>query len=179
MKPHRKSILSMLDNTVRWTGMPARVADAMSDDPSVDPNHRPMRWSPLLPIVFSCALFVVCLIWPPVLDRISLAVVIAIAVSMMGMGPMIHNGGPLGKPSHEDDEREAALRKDSFLLCLWLLAGLNGLGQPVLMILSHWQHWTFAHSASVAISGLLLNLALLGSVPTLYASWNLPQLPKE
>ena len=31
MKPRRRSILSMLDDTVRWTGMPARVAAQMSD----------------------------------------------------------------------------------------------------------------------------------------------------
>ena len=33
MKPRRRSILAMLDDTVRWTGMPARVAAQMSDDP--------------------------------------------------------------------------------------------------------------------------------------------------
>ena len=87
--------------------------------------------------------------------------------------------GPLGKPSLEDDEREAVLRKDSFLFCLGLLAGLNCLGQPVLMILSHLQNWQIQHIASVAIWALLLNATLLGSLPTLYVSWNLRPLPKE
>jgi cytochrome c biogenesis protein CcdA len=87
--------------------------------------------------------------------------------------------GPLGKPSYEDDERERALRKDSFLFCLGLLACLNCLGQPFLMILSHLQNWQTAHSANVAMSALIVNATLFGSLPTLYASWNLRQLPKE
>jgi hypothetical protein len=47
MKPSRRSILSSLDNTLRWTGIPARVADEMSDTPSVDRKHRPI-WALLL-----------------------------------------------------------------------------------------------------------------------------------
>ena len=97
----------------------------------------------------------------------------------MGMLPGIHMNGPLGIPSLEDDEREAALRKDSFLFCLGLLAFLNCLGQPFLLILSHLQNWQTVHSASVAASALMLNATLFGCLPTLYASWNLRQLPKE
>ena len=183
MKPRRRSILSMLDDTVRWTGMPARVADQMSDDPSVDRKHRPLRWIPIWPIAFSCALFILSLTWPPALDGVSPGAIISIMVafwcSILGMVPGIHTSGPLGKPSLEDDEREAALRKDSFLFCLWPLAVLNCLGQPFLMILSHWQNWQTVHSASVVASALMLNAALLGCLPTLYASWNLRQLPKE
>jgi hypothetical protein len=97
----------------------------------------------------------------------------------MGGVLLIHTSGPLGKPSCEDDEREAVLRKDSFLFCLGLLAGLNCLGQPILLIVSHSQHWPTAHSAIVAFSALILNATLLGTLPTLYASWNFRQLPKE
>jgi len=183
MKPRRRSILSMLDDTVRWTGMPARVADQMSDDPSVDRKHRPMRWIPIWPIAFSCALFILSVTWPPALHGVSPGAVIGVFVALMGsvggMVPGIHMSGPLGKPSLEDDEREAALRKNSFLICLGILAGLNCLGQPILMILSHLQNWQIVHSASVAASALTLNATLLGCLPTLYASWNLRPLPKE
>ena len=183
MKPNHRSILSRLDDAVRWTGFPARVADAMSDTPSVDRKHRPLRWSPILPIAFSCALFIFSLTWPPALDGVSPGAIITIGVAFWGstvaMAPGIHTSGPLGKPAWKDDEREAALRKDSFLFCLWPLAVLNCLGQPILLILSHWQNWQIEHSACVAISALILNGSLFGSLPTLYASWNLRQLPKE
>lgn len=155
----------------------------MSDDPSVDRKHRPLRWSPIWPIAFSCALFILSLAWPPPLDGISLGALIGLIVAFMGsitaMVPSIHMSGPLGKPALEDDEREAALRKDSFLFCLWLLAVLNCLGQPILMILSHLQDWKIVRSASVVSSSLMLNAALFGCLPTLYASWKLRQLPKE
>jgi hypothetical protein len=182
-RPVIETLLSRLDNTLRWTGIPARVADEMSDAPSVDRKRRPLRWIPLWPIAFSCSLFILCLAWPPALDLVSPGAVIAVIMGLMagiiGMVPGIHMNGPLGKPSLEDDEREAALRKDSFLFCLGLLAFLNCLGQPFLMILSHLQNWQTVHSASVAASALMLNATLLGCLPTLYASWNLRQLPKE
>jgi hypothetical protein len=108
---------------------------------------------------------------------------VAVAISLGGgIGALvlvIHMNGPLGKPSCEDDEREAALRKDSLLFCLGLLACLNYLGQPFVLILSHLQNWQTAQSVSVAMSALMLNATLFGCLPTLYASWNLRQLPKE
>ena len=155
----------------------------MSNDPSVDPKHRPLRWIPIWPIAFSCALFIPFLIWPSALDRVSLGAIVAVVISLGGgIGGLVavtHMNGPLGKPSFEDDEREAALRKDSFLFCLGLLACLNCLGQPILMILSHRQNWQIGHIVSAAMSALILNAALFGSLPTIYASWNLWQLPKE
>jgi hypothetical protein len=179
MKPSR--ILSRLDDSLRWTGIPARVAAEMSNDPSVDHKHRPLRWMPIWPVAFSCALFILFLTWPPALDRVLPGVIVAVVISLGsgigGLVAVVHLTGPLGKPSLEDDEREAALRKDSFLFCLGLLAVLNCLGQPFLMILSHLQNWKTAHSASVAISALMLNATLIGCLPTLYASWNLRLRP--
>jgi hypothetical protein len=161
--------------------MPARVANQMSDDP--DRKHRPLRWSPIWPIAFSCALLTISLVWPPVLDGMHPGALIGVIVAFWGgvfaMIPGIHMNGPLGKSSLDDDEREAALRKDSLLFCLALLAVLNGLGQPLLMILSHWQDWKIARTASVVTTAFMLNATLWACLPTLYASWNLRQLPKE
>jgi hypothetical protein len=181
MKPGRRSILSLLDHSVRWTGIPGMLAGQISDDP--DRKHGPLRWIPIWPIAFSCSLLVVSLVWPRVLDGVDLGGIIGPLVAFWGasfaMLPGIYINGPLGKPSLEDDEREAALRKDSFVFCLGLLAVLNGLGQPVLMVLSHWQDWQIARTTSVVVTACMLNATLLGCMPTLYASWNLRQLPAE
>ncbi len=177
MKPHRRDFLSMLDNSMRWTGIPARVAEQMSNAPSLDRKHRPLRWTPLWAIAFSCALFIFTLTWSSPLSATVLIASLSGVILMLG--PAIHQNGPLGKPSLDDDEREAALRKDSFLFGLGLLAFLNCVGQPLLMILSRLQNWQFPHLAIVAMSALLLNATLLGSLPTLYASWTLPRLPQE
>jgi len=177
------TFLSRLDSGLRWTGIPARVAEDMSDAASVDRKHRPLRWIPIWPIAFSVALFMLCLIWPSALAS-SLGVVTVVMVPSLGvviwvMGSGLHAIGPLGKSSLEDDEREATLRKDSFLFCFGLLAGLNCLGQPFLMILAVLLNWQAAHSGSVAESVFMLNGTLFGCLPTLYASWKSRRLPGE
>jgi hypothetical protein len=190
-RPVIETFLSRLDNSLRWTGIPARVADEMADDPSVDRKHRPLRWISLWPIAYSCALFILSLTWPSALMRftrslglvltplVALALVPSLVLVAVTMVPVIYANGPLGKSSLEDDEREAALRRDSFLFCFGLLACLNCLGQPFLMILAVFRHWQAAQSASVAGSVLMLNATLFGCLPTLYASWKLKQLPKQ
>ena len=108
-----------------------------------------------------------------------IGILVAFWGATLGMTPGIHATGPLGSPALEDDERQAALRKDSFDFCLRGLAILNVLGQPLLMILSHWQHWTLAQTASVVTTAFMLNSTLWGCLPTLYASWNMRHLPTE
>jgi hypothetical protein len=173
MKHTHRNILSRLDDALRWTGIPTRVAEDMSGHPSVDRNHPPLRWSPLLLIAFSCALLVLCLILPlKVSPGAVVGIMTGMALSIVTAGVLVYTNGPLGKPSSEDDEREAALRKDAFLFCFGLLAGLNCLGQPILLIVSHWQDWQTAQSILVVFCTLILNATLLGTLPTLYASWN-------
>jgi len=41
------------------------------------------------------------------------------------------------------------------------------------------QNWQTAQSVFVAASAFMLNLTLFWCLPTLYASWNMQQLPKE
>jgi hypothetical protein len=180
MKPRRRSILSMLDDSVRWTGMPDRVANQMAGGAFHEPQR--LRWTPIWPIAFSLALLMTSLAWPPALDGIDLGFIIcALTVfwcCVFGMMPGIHAIGPLGKSSMQDDEREAALRKNSYLVCLGLLAAINCLCQPVFMVLSHWQDWKLPQIVSVVTSVFILNAALFGCLPTLYASWKLRQLPE-
>jgi hypothetical protein len=167
------TFLLKLDNSLRWTGIPARVADQMSDGPSDDRKYRPLRWVPIWPIVFSCVLLILSLALPSAPYLVGLGGIVGAVL------PGIQAKGPLGKPLSEVDEREAALNKDSFLFCVVLIACLNCLGQPVLMILSHWQHWQMGQLVSVVAAALLLNITLFGCLPTLYASWKLRQLPNE
>jgi hypothetical protein len=128
--------------------------------------------TPLFVIACSVALFVVSLLRPSVFE-ISLGVVVA------GLIPLIQRLGPLGNPSIDDDEREAALRKDSWLFCFGLLAALNCLGQPVLAVVAQLRSWPVGHIAIVVGTVFMLNTCLFGNLPTLYASWSLRQLPAE
>ena len=172
MTKPRRNILSILDNAVRWTGIPARVADQLSDAPTGDRKHQPRRWSPIWTIACSCTLFILCMIWPSVLMS-------SLGTIVVGLAWSIHFNGPLGKSALEDDEREAALRKDSYLVCFGLLAALNCFGQLMLMGLAILQNWQLAHVVFVASSAFMLNLTLFGCLPTLYASWRMPQEPRD
>jgi len=79
----------------------------------------------------------------------------------------------------DDDEREAALRKNSWFFCFGLLATLNCLGQPVLVVVAQLRSWPVGHTAIVVGTVFMLNACLFGNLPTLYASWSLRQLPAE
>jgi hypothetical protein len=79
MNPRRRNIIAILDNALRWTGIPARVADEMSDAPSVDRKHRPLRWIPFWPIAFSCALFILSLTKASALNLMALVPSLAAA----------------------------------------------------------------------------------------------------
>jgi len=164
MSPRRRNILTMLDNAVRWTGIPARVTHGPFDARAIHRKNQPLRWSPLWPIAFSAALLVLSFMWPSALWT-SLGAVVA------AMAPYLHAIGPLGKPSLEDDEREAALRKDAYLFCFGLLAALNCIGQLMFMGLYLLQGWSSAQVVMMGASAFMLNLTLLGCLPTLYASW--------
>ena len=95
MKASHRSLLSRLDDTVRWTGIPARVADEMSDAPSVDRKHRPLRWMPIWPIAFSCALFVFSLTWPSALHPVWLGGVnVGIQACQLALVMGFHMHGP-------------------------------------------------------------------------------------
>jgi hypothetical protein len=110
-------------------------------------------------------------------DVVGVMTVLAICVTAGAW--QIHASGPLGKRASVDDEREAALRKDSFLFGLGFLAALNSLALPVLLVVSHWQDWRTAQALAIAVSTLILNAVLLGTLPTLYASWKSRSPPKE
>ena len=98
MKPRRRSILAMLDDTVRWTGMPA---------------GSPLR-CPMIPIAsighyagpdradrFLVRLLMISLAWPPALDGFSLGGVIGVMRGILGR----HLGNDAGHP------HERAVRK--------------------------------------------------------------------
>lgn len=166
MSSPRKSFLSKLDDAARWTGIPARVAGDLRATSSDDRKQQSLRWVPIWLIAVSGLLFVFSFVWPS-------GLLITFSTIVSAMAPAIHARGPLGKPSLEDDEREAALRKDSYLVCFAVLAAFNCIGQLVIMGLYVLQKWDVAQFVFVGASGFLLNLTAFWCLPTLYASWRL------
>lgn len=169
MSAKGKTALQRLDALVRWSNASDMVKRDMSDDDGAA-RRRPLRWWPLLPMACSAGLVCAAIAYPVPHALYAAAAPLVAAVAALSIR------GPLGKPSIDDDERERALRKDSFLFCLAVLALLNVVGGPVLMVVAALEGWAAARMLGVATAVVLANLAWFGSLPTLYASWKAPAL---
>jgi hypothetical protein len=169
MSVSRRTVLQRMDALVWWTGASAQVQGDMSTDAETR-RYRPMRWLPLLPlaggagIIFAATAFAI----PPMLY--------VIAAPLMAVAAAIAINGPLGRPSIDDDEREAALRRHAFFFCLAILAFANMLGGPMLLFSAALHAWPADRLYGIAVSLVLGNMTWFVSLPTLYASWKLPIL---
>ncbi|MCD2515097.1 hypothetical protein LQ564_02075 [Massilia sp. G4R7] len=164
-----KTAWQKMDSLVRWSGVSDRVKRDMSNELETGRRHRPMRWVPLIPMACGAGLILAAATTP--MSPVMYAAVGPLIATMAA----ISLNGPLGKPSIEDDEREAALRKDAFLFCFAILAFANMVGGPVLMLMAALHAWTTERIAGVAFALVVGNMAWLGALPTLYASWKSPR----
>ncbi len=165
-----RTALQKMDALVRWSGASEMVARDMSRDPDARRRYRPMRWLPLLPMACGAGLLFSTVAFPIAHSLYAAAGPIVAAVAAVSMH------GPLGKPSIDDDEREAALRKDAYLFCLAVLACLNMAGGPALMVMAALQGWEAERMFGIAFALIIGNLTWFGSLPTLHASWKAPAL---
>lgn len=168
MSAKRKTLMQGMDALVWWSGTSDKVRHDMSAD--ADERQRlPMRWLPLLPMAFAAGL---------IFTSISFSVsnmVYGVAAPIMAVALAIAINGPLGKPSIDDDEREAALRKNSFFFCTAFLAFVNIVAAPILMLTSALHGWAVERSVGTAFALFMANMTCFVSLPTLYASWKLPK----
>ena len=145
--------------------MPQRVARSLSETGAGQDKHRPRRWLPLLPIIIGIGMVImVCWVRSP-------WTVLGMGGLIGGLIAPIKQQGPLGKPALEDDEREAAIRKSAYLFCFGALAILNVVGHPILMALCFSRNLAAERILAIEFASFFLNLALVGSLPTLHASW--------
>lgn len=173
MSEKRKTALQRMDALVRWANTSDMVRRDMSDEPDPARRYRPMRWLPLLPMALGAGLVISAIAFP--VPR----TVYVVAGSIVGTVAAVANNGPLGKPSVDDDEREAMLRKDAFLFCLAVQAFLNIAGGPILMVTAALHGWAVERVVGIAVALVIGNLSWFGSLPTLYASWKSPCYPKQ
>jgi len=172
MSAKHKTPLQWMDTLVWWSGASRQVRQDMSNHAD-GRRHQPMRWLPLLPMAAGAGL-------------VSCATAFAMPSMMYGVAAMlmppaaaIALQGPLGKSSIDDDEREAALRRDAFFFCMALLALVNIVAGPVLLLSAALKGWTLEQIAGVAYALFMANMAWFVSLPTLYASWKSPSLSDD
>lgn len=170
MSAKHKTALQRMDALVKWSDSSDMVRCDMSTDDDARRRYRPMRWLPLLPVAGGAGLILAAIAFP-----IELAIY-TVAAPIVATMTAVSLNGPLGKPSIDDDEREAALRKDAYLFCLAILAFLNVIGGPALLVMAARHGWEIERVVGIAFAVVIGNLACFGSLPTLYASWRAPRL---
>lgn len=172
MSVKRKTALETMDALVWWSNASDKVQHDMSNDDD-GRRHQSMRWLPMLPMAFAAALIVSATTSP--LPHIAYGV----AGSLMLVATAIAVNGPLGKRSIDDDEREAALRKNAFLFCMAFLAFSNIVGGPILLLTAALRGWAVERIVGVAFALFIGNMTWFVCLPTLYASWKLPKLSED
>ena len=162
MSAKRKTALQRMDALVWWSDVANKVHRDMSRDASRR-RHQTMRWLPLVPITSGAALIYFATASP--LPHM----LYGVAGLIMAGAAAIAINGPLSKPPIDDDEREAALRKNAFLFCLALLGILNIAGGPILLLTAALRGWAPERIVGVAFALFIGNMTWFVSLPTLYA----------
>ncbi len=172
MSGKRKTALQQMDALVWWSNASSQVRHDMSRD-NGEARRQPMRWLPLLPMAFGAGL----LAWATAFSIPGMAY--GVAGPVMAVAAAIANKGPLGKPSINDDEYEAALRKNAFFFCMACLAVANIVGGPALLLAAGFKGWATERLVGIAFALFMANMIWFASLPTLYASWKLPALSDD
>ena len=154
-------ILTLLDNSVRWTRIPSLIKGGV--------RRRPLRWISTVAIACAVAGFLIGLAQPSVWwPDLPLWLGVWTSNVMPLLGPIKPWGG------HErTDEFDQALRGRAYLVALGSLAAVAVLGLWLTLGLSILYDWN-ADDLRWAIFKLpILLTAILSAGPTCYASWKI------
>lgn len=164
MSGRRKTVLQFLDALVWWSRASDQLIDDMLDK-SNERRNRSMCFLPLLPILVTALLMYFAI------TKNIPHFVYGLGGSILVIATAIAVNGPLGRPSLEDNEGKAKLRRSAFFFCLVILAFGNIIGCPTLLVYSALQRWTPEHSTDIAFALIISNITWFICLPTLYASW--------
>jgi len=169
MSVKHRTALQRMDALVWWSNASDQVRHDMTSDAD-ERRYRPMRWLPMFPMACGAGFMCAAIAYPlPLMSY-------AIAAPAMAVAAAIAINGPLGKPAIDDDEREAAMRKNAFFFCLAILAFANIVGGPMLLFAAALKEWAADRILGVAFALFMANMTWFVSLPTLYASWKSPRL---
>jgi hypothetical protein len=163
-----KTFLERLDDSVRWTGIPALA------ERGVRRRHR--RWLPIAALVWSTAGLLFSLLRP---DIFWVGYAFLITGSSIGnFGPMFGPLIPFMSPE-PIDERQRSERSDAYLVAFTVIGMVAFVGMLVLAAVTVLQDWPRDLLVKEMIALALYLFALLTTLPTLYASWKTRPIPDE
>jgi hypothetical protein len=171
---NRKSLLQRMDGLVGWTGFPRRIG--------LEPRMRRTKWAPFFALAWATAGLVEPFLFPrqATFGLSIIAMATAFAAGFSQIGPM--------RPKKADevaDEREQLWRARSYMFAFAAISLVALLGLAALAFYAMWSGlfgWTVKspHAPMVIFSIWLFSLAeyllvLFGVLPTLHASWTMPE----
>jgi len=155
----RKGMLERLDDSVRWTGIPAIAAG--------HPRRRSLRWPSVAVLVLATAGFLVGFGQP---NQWWGYAILMLGFGLANLMPILGPVKPWGGPERVD-EFDRALRARAFLAAFSALAAVAVIGLWAIVGLSLVQGWT-ADALRSTIMKLAFVLATIYTAgPTCYASW--------
>ena len=161
----RKTLLQRMDRLVRCSGIASPV------DRGATPPRR-FRWLPLVLVLISIAVFVgrVLRSDPSPWSVSFLSVLLTFSMTLSMSGPLYEKG---------QDERQSALRRDSYLAGFIAVAISALFGLLLIIGVLLLRDWSRIAVAIQCASLLMVLMQIFVCVPTLYASWALPPPLKE
>jgi cytochrome bd-type quinol oxidase subunit 2 len=155
----RKGMLERLDDSVRWTGIPAFAVG--------HPRRRSLRWPSVVVLVLAVAGLLVDLGQPNLWWGYAMLMLgFGVANLMPILGPVKPWGGP-----ERVDESDRALRARAFLAAFSALAAVAVIGLWAIVGLSLVQGWTADALRSTIMKLAFVQATIYTAGPTCYASW--------
>lgn len=154
-------ILTLLDNSVRWTRIPSLIEGGV--------RRRPLRWISTVAIACAFSGFLIGLAQPSIWwSYLLLMLGFVTSNAMPLLGPIKPWGG------HERaDEFDQALRGRAYLVAFGSLAAVAVLGLWLMFGLSILYDWNSDDLRWAIIKLTFLLTAILSAGPTCYASWKI------
>lgn len=163
-----KTFAERLDDSVRWTGIPALAAGTQ--------HRRPLRWTSLAILLLAtggigATLYGASLYLPGQ----------AVTMLCFGMAGFVRLLGPV-KPfgtAEQVDERERAEREHAHMLGHWTTMALAIAGLWIIVALSMIASWDVVRLQGELVTLAFYLMTLSAILPTVYASWRYRPLSGE
>jgi MFS family permease len=163
-----KSLLERLDDSVRWTRIPALAESGV--------RRRHHRWLPIAALALSTGGLLLSL-QRPSLFWVGWGLLIA----GMSIGNFLPSFGPLVPPlsSESVDERQRSQRRDAYLFAFVAIGIVAVLGLFALAGAAAVRDWSRDLLLREMVALTLYLLALFTTLPTLHASWKTRPIPDD
>ena len=163
-----KTFVERLDDSVRWTGIPALTTGTQ--------HRRPLRWTSLVILLLAtggigATLHGASLYWP---GQTLTMLCFGVAGFVRLLGPVKSFG-----TAEQVDERERAEREHAHMLGHWTTMALAIASLWIIVVVSMMASWDVLRLRNELITLTFYLMTMSAILPTLYASWRYRSLPSE